>query len=194
MMKPRTLRVATYLTLLTQVAAGNPGAPAIFPAQDVHRFREGYRIAYYLAVAAELQKLEPNQRAKQLRALADDAQRGSEVFPLCRMLFEAKQNHKFRPPLIGEAFFVGGLTSKTCPLEPIVLREGVPILVVTDYALYGTPELPRQYVDYCLQQCTWRNVKYERLPPGVIKQTVDAFIASDPTLAKDSEWLVEQAG
>src|SRR3954468_11262392 len=125
--------------------------PAIEPARmDTFSFIESYRIAHYLQVAEELQKLDAGKRIARLKELAVDPKRGSEIFPLCRMLFEAKPNVEFRRPRIGAPDFVGGGQMADWALEPITLFDQVPILIVEGYNVAGYPEPPLSYVDYCL--------------------------------------------
>src|SRR5690349_20222773 len=113
----RTLLILIVaVTYLTSFGAG----PATKPAHiDSFAFLEGYRIRHYLESAVDLQKLEPAQRAERLKALAADPKRASEVFPLCRMLFEAKPQGEFRRPMIGGASFIDGGDHADWPLEPI---------------------------------------------------------------------------
>ena len=73
-------------------------------------------------------------------------------------------------------------------------KENIPILVVKGYMLGGVPELPKMYVDYCLQDCTWRDTKYETVTPQRLKEIVEKFIAANPKANKEeADWLRRQA-
>jgi hypothetical protein len=161
-----------------------------------------------LKAAADLQQLDEPTREARLRALALDPMRGSEVFPLCRMLFEAKPDQVFRRPLLGGPAFVGDTlahdvrwaTSATSggiygdwPLEPITIYEGVPILIVRGYLLGGLPESPEQYLEYCLNVCRWNATTYSVVDASRLRETVEQFIAANPEMARDADWLREQA-
>jgi hypothetical protein len=78
-------------------------------------------------------------------------------------------------------------------LEPITVFENVPILVVTGYMLYGYPEQPGSYVDYCLKDCRWRDAKYDTVPPQKRKEIVEKLITAKPKAKDDADWLRQQA-
>jgi hypothetical protein len=168
--------------------------PATEPAYiDTFAFLENFRIQHYLESAQELQKLEPAQRAERLKTLAVDPKHASEVFPLCRMLFEAKPKGEFRRPMIGAARFIDGRDYADWPMEPITIFEGVPILVVSGYLVGGFPEPPAWYVDYCLKECAWRDTKCEPVALEKRKQIVEKFIAANPKVQENADWLRRQA-
>lgn len=112
--------------------------PVHYP--DDMDFLEDFRIAHYLHVAAELQRLDVDRRAERLREIARDPRRASEAYPLCRMLFVARDGQRFRAPMLGASSFVGETTAEDWPLEPIAIYKGVPILVVRGYVLAGEAE------------------------------------------------------
>jgi hypothetical protein len=192
---------ATFVIILAVAALTSLGAepaakPATAPASiNTFAFLESYRIAHYLESAAALQKLDPDKRAARLRELAEDPARASEVFPLCRMLFEAKSKAAFRRPGIGAPLFIGGTEDLAdWPLEPITIVDGVPILVVRGYMLAGFAEPPKWYVEYCLSDCKWRDVRYAPIDAAQLKGIVEKFIAARPKLITgDVVWLREQA-
>jgi hypothetical protein len=190
----RVLILIIAVTGLTSFGAERAARPAKEPAYvDPFIFLKDYRIQHYLESATELQKLKPTQRAKRLKALAVDPKRASEVYPLCRMLFEAKPKGEFRRPMLGSPSFVDGGDLADWPLEPITLFEGLPILVVAGYSLAGQAELSESYVDYCLEDCKWRDHKYEPLPAQKRKEIVEKFIAANPKMKRDADWLRRQA-
>jgi hypothetical protein len=172
-------------TSLTQ-----PVSSAAAPSGE---FTVGFRIASYLRVAAEIQALSPEARVGRLRELARDPVRSQEIFPLCRMLFEARQDREFRRPMIGSAKFVGATSYRDWPLEPIVLFEGVPILVVKGYAIFGLPESATAYLDYCVKRCRWRKERYTPASSSQLKGVVNRLLAARPDLSPDAEWLRQQA-
>ena len=160
---------------------------------DTFAFIEGYRISCYLEVAVELQKVEPAARAVRLRDLARDLNRASEVFPLCRMLFQEKKRSEFRRPMIGAASFVGRTAYHDWPLEPITIYQGVPILIVRGYKLGGEPEPPQSYVEYCLSNCRWSERKYAPAEKARLREMVSGFLAANPKFAADADWIRRQA-
>jgi ankyrin repeat protein len=168
--------------------------PATKPTYvNTSAFIRDYRASHYLQCAVELDHLDPASRAARLREIAMDLGRASELFPLCRMLFEAKGGAEFRGPLIGSPVFVDGGRATDWPLEPIAIRRGVPILVVTGYVLGGEPESPQSYLKYCLAECKWREAKNSNVDNSQIRAVIEEFIASSPKLADRAEWLRQQA-
>jgi hypothetical protein len=179
------------------------------PSDDPWAFMSGYSISHYLDLAVELQKLDPDARQRELFKLARDPKHASEVYPLCRMLFEAKDKGEFREPSIGCNFFIGPAQALDIdwPLAPITLFKGVPILVAQGHLFGGTLGKPEDYVSYCLAQCRWRDTKFERLERTKIRDLVDEFFKStyhafsteplvDPANGqwkRDLEWLRGQA-
>jgi len=196
---------APIVVILGVAALASAGAqpitkPVAEPAHvETFSFIDGYRITHYLQAAEELQKLDAEKRIARLKELAVDPKRGSEVFPLCRMLFEAKSNAKFRRPLIGEPVFVGGGHLADWELEPITLFDQVPILIVEGYNLAGYPEPPLSYVDYCLKECKWSDTKYVDVGTARLKGIVDKFITAHPELKGEAyrwhaaNWIRAQA-
>ena len=155
-------------------------------------FVRDYRISHYLELAVEFQAMAPRDRANRLRVMAKDPSRSSDVFPLCRMLFEANVGGVFRRPMLGGAAFLTG-AYQDWPLEPITLFEGVPILIVQGYILAGKPESAAQYVAYCLANCRWSERRYAVATTARLRQTIDRFIDSNPALRAQADWLRLQA-
>lgn len=176
-------RSLAVLILHGVAGCGGSGPP------DTFAFLENYRISHSLDAAAELRKLDETARAAELRERARDRKRGSDVYVLCRMLFEARPGQVFRRPRIGAASFPGNTSYSDWPLEPIALEQEIPILIVRGYTLAGLPEPPGSYVEYCLSSCTWRSAG----PPGHPAAVVAKFLDAYPKLAGDAEWLLKQA-
>ena len=165
------------------------------PHADPSAFLKGYRISHYLNAAVEMQKLDPEHRTASLRELAIDPQHASEMYPLCRMLFDAKDKGEFRGALRRYPGTLGDWHYTDRPLEPITLWDDIPILVVTEYndEPNTRPENPLDYVNYCLENCKWRDVKFAASDAAHIKQVVEAFIAAHPEVGRDAAFVREQA-
>jgi hypothetical protein len=90
--KGSAMRIAFLVASLVSCCSLISAAPATRPTRvDEFAFLKNYRSQHYLETAIEFQKQAPDQRAANLRALAKDPNRASEVFPLCRMLFEGSR-------------------------------------------------------------------------------------------------------
>ena len=183
------------LALIGNVFAPNvvraaPVAPVRSPLNESDFVRD-FRVSYYLELAVTLQALAPQERARRLRAMARDSTRMHEVFPLCRMLFEAKRGGVFRRPMIGEAIFAAG-TYQDWPLEPIVLSDGLPFLVVRAYALAGKPESAAQYLAYCFASCQWSQRRYTAATSGQVAQALERLMSTNPALRAQADWLRRQ--
>jgi hypothetical protein len=156
-------------------------------------FFEDYRISRYLQVASEIQALSSDEaRAKRLRALARDPSEAGGMFPLCRMLFEERPDGFFRRPELGAPMFVDGDSVGNWPLEPIALYRTVPILIVHGYALGGEPESPGDYLEYCLQSCRWRALRYAPVDAQTLGDVVERFVHAHPAIT-DPNWIGRQA-
>lgn len=193
--RPAALPLAALLLLTCSAAAPTTAPSDRAEAPHVHTdaFVDDYRIPHYLDAAAKLQALAPDERAARLRHLARDPDRGSEIYPLCRMLFDARPGSDFRSPMIGAAHFIDGGRYEDWPLEPITLHQGVPILIVDGYTLAGVAEPPHTYLEYCLTHCKWRHTRYAPVRPDHGEAAVRDLIASRPKLAERTEWLLRQA-
>ena len=156
-------------------------------------FTAGFQIMGYLRVAAELQHLRPELRVARLRDLAGDPVRSDEIFPLCRMLFEAKDGGVLRPPMLGAPVFLSGTSARDWPLVPIALFEGIPVLVVKGYNLAGLAESAHAYLDYCLKAGRWRGQAYVPATSKQLRAIIDRFLTSRPSMRADAEWVWKQA-
>lgn len=181
------------LTLPLLLAA----APATDPAFDgPFTFLHHFSSAHYLTAAIDLQKLSPADRTTQLQKIAADLHAQTDLYILCRMLFQPKPNQPFRRPGLGAPHFVAGLTLNTVPLEPIALQDGVPILIVQGYILGGQAEHPSAYLDYCLNSCDWTTTTFAPKSADDIQKAIDAFIATlpaNPANAHAYDFLRRQA-
>ena len=133
-----------------------------------------FKIAPYLDVAGSLQKEGKKKAVKHLRSWADSGQHEDQVIILCRMLFEPKKQQEFRRPLIGDPSFFGG---NHWPLEPIAVYEGIPILVTHGYVLDEAAESSRDYLQYCVDRCSWRQAPYSARAPEELKKIVDQWLS-----------------
>ena len=205
-MRHNRLRTLALFLSLIGVAAGPSTGPSTRPGADSFvrevGFSRGFRCSHYLRLAVDLQRLDPDRRVRRLREMAADDNSVSELFPLCRMLFDCTGGGEFRRPTIGGESFVGDTDPSgrsaygRWPLDPITLEDGVPIMVSRgDFRLGGgRPETPAQYLNYCLAQCKWRETKFADADPVHIRKAVEAFIAARPSLpAYDVTWLRQQA-
>ena len=203
-MRHSQLRIVVLSLSLACVAAGPSTSPSTRPVADwstrEYGFASGFRCSHYLHLAVQLQQLDPDRRAKRLREMAADDDTMSELFPLCRMLFDRKPGGEFRRPTLGGEGFVGSADPSgrsaydKWPLDPITLQDGVPILVggLGFIGSGGRPEEPAEYLEYCLAQCEWRNTRFVDADPVHIRKAVDAFIAATPGLSADDDTLLRQ--
>jgi hypothetical protein len=186
------MRIATLIIVPIVLLISLGAEPTTRPVEkwtsvDNLGFLDRFRIAHYLESAVKLQALEPDKRRAGLKALASDPKRASQVFPLCRMLFEAKPGGAFRGPLIGGFGFLDGGDYADWPLDPITLVDGVPLLIVDEgnFTLGGFTETPAEYVDYCLKECKWRDAKYAVVGTAKLKAIVEKFIAAHPKVVEN---------
>ncbi len=193
------MRLGFSVSLIAVVLACSAADPTTKAAErGRHAFISEFRASAYLKNAVRLQALEPNRRAAALCELAEDPQHGSEAYALCRMLFETDGNpHAYRPQ-IGGPWFIPIAVERTVedwPLEPITLRDGIPILVVRGYVVAGgRGESPLSYVNRMLNNCEWSKTKYVEIDSERIKETIERFIEATPGLIDlDKKFLRRQA-
>lgn len=113
----------------------------------------------YMRVANQLQRKSEKDRTKYLKRWSQINELNDPVIVLCRMLFEAKANNKFRRPYLGDPVFLTGNASHW-PLEPIALVNNIPVTVVRGHNLAGLPEPSLDYLEYCLANCNWSDNDY----------------------------------
>ncbi len=165
---------------------------------DTYAFAGSYRFEPFLEQAVALQGMSELARIARLKVLAADPRHGSDVFVLCRMLFDAKPVSTFRRPLIGGAMFIGARSFATeddyarWPLEPITLYRGAPFLIVQGYVLAGLPEHPAEYLEYCLDSCRWRDMTYAVINKSERMEIAERFVAEHPELSEQDHDFVRQ--
>jgi hypothetical protein len=71
------------------------------------------------------------------------------------MVFTNNPGGTFRRPGLGAATFVGETTYSDCPLEPIEIVDGVPLVIAIRYQISGRMESPSDHVRYCMAECAW---------------------------------------
>jgi hypothetical protein len=187
----RTWIALIFLALVSNACASKvvrvePDPPVRVPANERGDFVSDFRVSHYLELAVALQALVPQERANRLQDMA--RARSYEVFPLCRMLFEAKDGDVFRRPMLGGAEFITG-TYADWPLEPITLSDGIPFLVVRGYMIAGLPESPGQYLAYCLAHCQWTQRKYIAATSAEIGQALERLMSANSGLRVHADWL-----
>jgi hypothetical protein len=204
----RTVLLSGIVAMLGSCAQPvSPPAQVVVPATENRElmntwaFQTDYRIEHYLDESVKLQVLSEKSRVAKLRELSEDPHRGSEVFVLCRMLFEARAGSKFRGPMIGSVEFIGSSRSDVewpdyghWPLDPIEICKGAPILVAKSYFLAGAAETPKHYLSYCIANCCWSSAKSKRMSEAERVQIVETFLASQPHLSEeDRAWMREKS-
>jgi hypothetical protein len=193
----RLMFAAASLAVTLLLAVLLVAAPQSQPSRpETGNWIADFRIAHYLDLAIEIQQLAPDSRVARLREIAADKSRASEIFPLCRMLFDARKDGAFRRPNIGGANFIDRAAYDNTayadwPLEPITLYEGLPILVARAYFGGGRgPEPADDYLKYCLDNCQWRDMKFAHMEPADVRKKVEAFLAAHPKITPENAELV----
>jgi hypothetical protein len=131
------------------------------PLASFSTMSDGYKVDPYIRAAAALQKMGKDEACRRLRALTGKKGDGVPVANLCRLVFKAKKGSTFRRAAIGAVGFLGETSYEDWPLDPFEVVDGVPF-VVTDgsYFLAGVPEFDKEYLDYCMKECDWNDVKF----------------------------------
>jgi hypothetical protein len=162
----------TFAAILTLLVVGTvlhiEQSPSSIGASEPHfdlerlpRFEDrGFRSQPYIRAAVALQAMGRDQACEQMMALAKRDRDAEQVFVLCRMLFTGRRTSEFRRPKIGGAVFLADTSYADWPLEPIELVDGVPFVITSGYILIGEPELPEEYLDYCMVNCEWGTLRY----------------------------------
>ena len=156
-----------------------------------------FKIVPYLSVAKSLQEEGRDKAILRLRSWADTEKHEDQVVILCRMLFEVKKGTEFRRPRIGGAAFLGRTDYPDWPLEPIDIYENVPILVTHGYRLGGVPEASARYLDFCVENCNWRQARYSVLSHEELKGIVAKWLTTRkwpvPLQPRDQAFFTDQA-
>jgi hypothetical protein len=143
-----------------------------------------YKAVPYLRAAAKLQSLNKEKAFEILQRLAQEGKNDKQVIVLCRMLFIPKVNGEFRRPRIGRPDLLGETDSKSWPLEPIELVDGIPFLIVTGYRIGGLPEPASSYLSYCIKNCNWNPEKFISKNDKERKKALEKLIVSPKWQAK----------
>src|SRR5262245_58650010 len=117
------LPLTSAMLLATTVVAQDDIVADLPPVHDQ------FKVDPYIAAAGKLQEMGKAKAVATLRAAAvspKDRQRDMKVIVLCRMLFTARPDGKFRRPEIGGGMEI--VARETWPLEPIEIVDGVPFL------------------------------------------------------------------
>ena len=120
----------------------------------------GYRVLPTMHTAIFLQELGEERGTEFMHKAALSYKNDEELIILCRMLFEPEKHQEFRRPMIGAPHFIGKSEDPYWPLEPIALEDNIPFLVVQGYSLGGLPESAEMYLQYCIENCEWKQKKY----------------------------------
>ena len=180
-----------------------PTAPSL-PVGEIVSFNQAippsYRVNAYLQLAIELQQMDRVARTNRLREMCDNSATASQIYVLCRMLFEADGPEEFRPPGIGNPSFAdspqGNSATKAqnpWPLDPIALHQGIPILVVLGYYSTGLPESPLSYLEYCQNSCKERPERFRPRSNDEILAVLQDFLESHPRFAAQRQFILNQA-
>ena len=138
-----------------------------------------YRVDPYISAAEKLQAMGKDKVVHILRMAARDPEQAeNSVFVLCRMLFVPKNEHSFRAPMIGAPEFLGGTRRADWPNSPIEIVDGIPIVIVHGYALYGSAESPTAYLEYCLKECDWSRFEFRSRSHAAKSKAVQTLLAS----------------
>lgn len=157
---------------------------------------EQYKVLPYITAAVELQNMGEQSAVSLLREYAEIGENNSKVIVLCRMLFDAEETGEFRRPLIGAALFLGNTDYSDWPREPVELVRNIPFLVVRGYFLGGLPESAIDYLEYCVQNCIWKEESYRIPSDSDLLASMEDLLNSDkwqmPLADEDIEFIISQ--
>ncbi len=145
---------------------------------------EQYKVLPYITAAIQLQNMGEQSAISILRDCSRLEENHSKVIILCRMLFDADAEGEFRRPLIGGAVFPGNSSYSDWQEEPIELVQNIPFLIVRGYFLVGLPEQAVDYLEYCVQNCIWKEENY-RIPSET------GLLAAVEELLNSNKWHKE---
>jgi hypothetical protein len=141
---------------------------------------DDYKVDPYTRVAEVLQKMGKDKACRLLRSCTEQKDgRGVPVPNLCRLVFKVKKDSKFRRAMVGAVGFLGGTSYKDWPLDPFELVDGVPF-VITDGSLVlaGEPESDKNYLDYCMKECEWNDVKFAPKTAAENEKALEKLLSS----------------
>ena len=157
-----------------------------------------FKISPYLALAENLQKGGQVEATRKLRKWASSIEHDDQVFILCRMLFSARNEDEFRKPAMGGFHFLGGTGSQDWPLEPLTFHKNIPILITFGDSLGGQAEVSQTYVDYCVENCDWSQVRFKAANSKTIATVIDDWLSLQKwpkeLSDKDRKYFTNQAG
>jgi hypothetical protein len=148
---------------------GQPPAPAVLPEADLRPLLRlldaapSYNAGYHydpLAVIRAVNALQPLGKEKALAVIAEYLRVASQfydpgregVFLVLRVLFDVPPDPGHMPPMfVGAPWPAAPADPKRLPRFPILLQDGVPLLLVSGYLLAGFPEQPESHVEYFRQ-------------------------------------------
>jgi hypothetical protein len=148
-----------------------------FGLKDLPEVPDRFKALPYVEAAIHLQKMPHEDRIKRLRVLAEN-DKEMKVIVLCRMLFTAKKNGKFRAPAVGMPCCMGGSKPDDFPLVPIEIVDGIPFVVVRGYDIEGFPEPSVDYLKYCLDNCDWSSTRFVVPSQDAKTKSLDKLLAS----------------
>ncbi|WP_397569330.1 hypothetical protein [Schlesneria sp. T3-172] len=149
------------------------------PPLNFELVSQSYRVDPYISAAVKLQAMGKNKAVRILRVAASDPEQSeNSVFVLCRMLFVSKNERIFRAPMIGTPELLGGTRHGDWPNSPIDIVDGIPVVIVRGYTLFGCAESPDAYLEYCLDECEWSRFEFRARSPAVKSKALQTLLAS----------------
>lgn len=131
--------------------------------QGFHYYNEHYKVDPYLKAAMDLQALGKENAIRQLLDWGHDEPDVyyDQIVILCRMLFITRGESHFPEPSLDTTKFIGGTSEIDWPLYPITMIDGVPFVVMGNYALNGQRLPAYSYVMNCFHFCDWNPYQYK---------------------------------
>jgi len=159
---------------------------------------DDYKMDPFIRAAEVLQKMGKDEACRQLRALTEEKNGdGVPVSELCRLVFKAKKGGEFRRALIGAVGFLGETSYDDWPLDPFEVVDGVPFVVTNGFHLLaGQAETDKQYLEYCIKECEWNDVKFVPKPKAEKEKALEKLLSSkkwkEPLTDKERDCLRAQ--
>ena len=126
-------------------------------------------------IANRLLSIDEDQRIKLLKKWSKKRKHNDQVIILCKMLFTARKDSTFRRPRIGAPVFIADQFARNS-LEPIILENEIPLIVVQGYFGGGLPETAGKYLEYCIKNCDWSKNQYKKSGRKRLEDVVDRFL------------------
>jgi len=182
---------SNLVTLVPQSGiAGNRMNVNDLPAVD-----KPFKVAPYVHAAAVLQEMGKEKGCVQLARFARQGDDG-QVAVLCRLLFSTKTKTPIRPPRLGKPTYLGGTGDDEWPLSPIELVGDVPFFIVQSYALGGEREPSSNYLAFCLENCEWSDIRFDKVSDDSIEKALQELLTSGkwkaPLTAPERMYLISQ--